>query len=86
MISELCAGVPISVAGITLIPIERVRIYSEKQAKGYWLTGTKEAVAVMICEREGARIIDLEAHEHSVDEFITQVPELESLLIKCPPP
>ena len=81
--SELCAGAPIYVAGITLIPIERVRINSEKRSKGYWLTVTKEAAAVLICEREGTRIIDIEAHEHSLDEFISKAPELESLLLKC---
>lgn len=81
--SELCAGAPVSVAGITLIPIERVRIDSEKRSKGYWLAGTKEVAAIVICEHERTRILDVEAREHSVDKFITEVPELESLLMKC---
>lgn len=81
--SELRAGAPITVAGITLIPIERVRINSGKQWYAYWLNATKEAVAVVICEREGPRIIDVEARERPIDEFITEVPELESLLTEC---
>ena len=84
--SELRAGAPITVAGITLIPIERVRIHSEKQSYAYWLNATKEAVAVVICEREGLRIIDVEAHERHIDEFITVVPELKSLLTEFFPP
>ena len=84
--SELRAGAPITVAGITLIPIERVRIHSEKQSHAYWLNATKEAVAVVICEREGPRIIDVEAHERHIDEFIKVVPELNSLLTEFFPP
>ena len=83
--SELRTGAPIRVAGITLIPIERVRIDYEKQSSAYWLNATKEAVAVVICEREGPRIVDVEAHERPIDELITEVPELESLLTECLP-
>jgi hypothetical protein len=83
--SELRAGAPITVAGMTLIPIARVRIHSEKQTSAYWLNATKEAVAVVICEREGSCILDVEAHERPIDEFMTEVPELESLLTEFLP-
>jgi len=78
--SELRAGAPITVAGITLIPIERVWTNSEKQPYAYWFNATKEAVAVVICELEGPRAVDVEAHERPIDELIVEVPELESLL------
>lgn len=78
--SELRAGAPITVAGITLIPIERVRIVCEKQPYAYWLNASKEAVAVVICGVEGPRVVDVEARERPIDEFITEIPELESLL------
>jgi uncharacterized spore protein YtfJ len=84
--SELRVGTPITVAGITLIPIERVRINCEKQSYAYWINATKEAVAVVICEPEGPRIMDVEAHERHIDELIMLVPELKSLLIEFFPP
>ena len=84
--SELRAGDPITVAGITLIPIERVRIHCEKQPYAYWFNATKEAVAVVICEREGPRILDVEAHQRPIDALITEVPELGSLLTEFFPP
>jgi len=86
MISQLRTGTPITVAGITLIPIERLRISFEKQPYVYWLNVTKEALAVVICDSEGPRVVDVEAHERSIGEFIAAMPELESLLKKYPPP
>lgn len=84
--TELRAGAPITVAGITLIPIERVQINSEKQSHAYWFNATKQAVAIVICELEGPRIIDVEEHERRIDELITEVPELKSLLTEFLPP
>jgi uncharacterized spore protein YtfJ len=80
--SELRAGAPITVAGITLIPIERMRINSEKQSFAYWLNATKEVVAVVICEREGPRLLNVEAEERCIDELIFEVPELGSMLLE----
>lgn len=78
--SELRAGAPIAIAGVTLIPIERVRIWFEQQPDAYWLGAMKEALAVVVCNRTGARVVDMEARELPIDEFITQIPGLESLL------
>jgi hypothetical protein len=84
-VSELRAGAPITVAGITLIPIERVRVSSEKQRTAYWLNAKKEAVAVVICDLEGPRAVDVEARERPIDEFIRDIPELEFLLAEFLP-
>lgn len=84
--SELRAGTPITAAGITLIPIERVRIDSGTQPHAYWFNATKEAVAVVICAPEGPRAVDVQAHEWPLDELIAQVPELEAVLTKARPP
>ena len=78
--SELRVGAPITVAGITLIPIERVWIRAEKQPYAYWLNATKEAFAVVICERGGPRAVDIEARELPIGELITVIPELDPLL------
>jgi hypothetical protein len=78
--SELRAGAPIAVAGITLIPIERVRITCEKQVRAYWLNATKEALAIVVCDPAGPRVVDVEAHELPVEGLLAQVPGLELLL------
>jgi len=86
MMNRLHAGTPITVAGITMIPIERLRIDSEKQPYAYVFNATKEVLAVVICGPEGPRIVDTEARERSIDEFITEIPALASLLQQCLPP
>lgn len=80
MVNELRAGAPIMVAGTTLIPVERVWTRSEAYPFGYWLGIGKEAFAVVICDLEGPRAVDIEARELPLDEFAAQVRGLESLL------
>lgn len=80
--NELHAGVPITVAGMSLVPIERVQISAVKQSYGYWLNAMKEAVAVVICEPQGPRLINIGNHEHSLDEILTLLPEVKSFCLK----
>lgn len=84
--NKLRAGAPITVGRVAVIPIERVRIDSEKLADGYWLNVALEAVAVVICEGGNPRALDVEARERRVDEFLTKIPELEPLLQEFLPP
>lgn len=84
--NKLRTGTPVTVDGITLIPIERVRIRAEKQPNTYWFSITKEAVALVICDLEGPRAVDIDAHQRSVDQFITDIPGLASMLAECLPP
>jgi len=79
MMNELRAGAPITLAGMILIPIERVKVNSEKQSFGYWLNATKEAVAIVICEPQGPRLMNISIEEHSLDNIFTELPELESI-------
>lgn len=83
--SELRAGAPITVAGITLIPIERVLIHSEEPPYACWLSASKEAVAVVICGPKGARAVDVQARERPIDELIAEIPELEPVLAQFHP-
>jgi len=79
MMNELRAGAPITLAGMILIPIERVQVNSEKQSFGYWLNATKEAVAIVICEPQGPRLMNISIEDHSLDKIFTELPELESI-------
>lgn len=78
--SELQADPPITVAGITLIPIAKVRIESERRTHACRFGVVKEAVAVVICEAGSVRVVDVEAQERSLDELIAQVPGLKRRL------
>ena len=76
----LRTGSRVTVAGIALIPIERVRISSEKQPCGYWFSVTKEAFAVVICDQQGPRAVCIDGHERPIDELTAAIPELETVL------
>jgi len=79
MMNELRAGAPITLSGMILIPIERVKVNSEKQSFGYWLNATKEAIAIVICEPQGPRLMNISIEEPSLDKIFTELPELESI-------
>jgi hypothetical protein len=78
----LRAGAPVTLAGVTLIPIERTRIRSETLPHGYWVEVTKEALAVVICDLAGPRALDVEARELPLDELVAEIPGLESVIAR----
>lgn len=77
---ELRAADPLTVAGVTLIPIEYSRIQSDLGSMGYWLTGFKEPFAVVICDQSGTCAFDMGSAELAVNELIQKVPNLYSIL------
>jgi hypothetical protein len=83
---ELRAGAAVTLAGVTLIPIERVRVSSERQPHAVWLHATKEALAVVICDPAGPRVLDVWGREWPVGRFVAEIPELGSLLAALRPP
>lgn len=81
MIDRLAAGKPITVAGITLIPIVRLRIDAAHLPYSYLFNATKTAQAVVICGPESPpRVMDMEARECRLDDYLTILPELASLM------
>ncbi len=78
--SQLRAGAPLSTAGVTLVPIEWMNIYKEKQRQGFWAYGSKEPVALVICDTQGVRVINVEEGEVSLESLQREVPQLDSVL------
>ena len=44
----LRAGTPVTVGSVTLLPIERVVLHSNRSGTGAWLSGTKEVLALIV--------------------------------------
>ena len=84
--NALRIGPPITVEGVTLIPIERLRIVATRQRRTYWFNATKELVALVICEPEGPRAVDVESHPLPLYKLIAEIPELQPALAKLLPP
>lgn len=78
--NELRVGVPVVVAGITLIPVERSRIVASARWQTCWLQATKEAFALVICGAHGLHAVDAVGHPLSIDYLLEMVPELQAVL------
>lgn len=77
---ELRAGNPLTIADVTLVPIERSAIQSDIGNMGYWLTGFKEPFAVVVCDATGTHAFGIDSAEIAVDMLIQKVPNLCAIL------
>ena len=78
--NELRAGAPVVVAGVTLIPLERLRVVSTAWRQDCWVHATKEAFALVICDAHGPHAVDADGHPLSIEHLIELVPELQTAL------
>lgn len=82
---QLSIGVPLTVRETTVIPLERVTFTAGKQLGGYWLSASKEIVAVVICRPDSLCALDMEARELRLDELTQEFPELGAAIRECRP-
>ena len=78
--NELRAGKPYTIGTVTLVPIERIYIHSDRGKLGYRLTGFKEPHAVVICDAKGIRAFNPNAEKISLDLLIQVIPNLKASL------
>ena len=78
--NELRAGTPIVVAGVTLIPVERIRIVATEVQQACWLQATKDAFALVICDAHGQHAVDTDGYHLPIDHLLDLVPELQTAL------
>ncbi|MBE9502795.1 MAG: hypothetical protein IME96_01305 [Proteobacteria bacterium] len=78
--SEFRAGAPFIMAETTIIPVEKVSVFSDKTNYGCWLHCYKEPAAIVVCNEDGIRAVDMEAKELELSELFEKTPELEKRL------
>ena len=83
--NELRVAAPIAVAGVILIPIERVRIVAARQWQACCCNAAKDIAALVICEAGGPRAVDVAAQPLAIDELIGEIPELGAALAEFYP-
>jgi hypothetical protein len=79
----LRAGGVVEVAGIRLIPVERISITTQQDGSHVWLQASKEVAAVAICEAQSVRLLSVSGESLSLDEWLPQVEGLEAGLREC---
>jgi len=73
-------GDVITVAGVTMIPVENINIYGDANSINSWWYGSKELYALVISTSSGTRAFNKDAHEMNINELICDIPKLEQLL------
>lgn len=81
--SPLRVGAPLAVGGAVLIPVERVAVKVERHRRGLWIGATKEVTALVVCEPDRLRAIDVQARELPVEDLIREIPGLAAVIGKC---
>ncbi len=76
----LRAASPLSVGGVTLVPIERAWIGSDRGDAGCWISASKEVFAVVVCDASGARALAADSSEIALDALIRKTPNLGAIL------
>ena len=77
---KLLVGKPFIAGQFSLVTIERLYIHSEKGTAGYWIAAQKELHAIILCDTNGIRAVDLNSNEVSLEELIKNIPKLGATL------
>ncbi len=74
------AGKPLGVGSVSLLPIERVRVCSDRSARGAWFAVAMEPYALVVRDAGGLRAVGPDAEALSLDELREQIRGLDALL------
>ena len=74
------AGQPLTVGGVTLLPIERVAVRAHGKDGCGWVFGSKDFCALVLCEAGGIRAVDACAEAVRIEELVEKVPGLGATL------
>ena len=77
---KLLVGKPFIAGQSCVVAIERLYIHSEKGTAGYWIAAQKGLHAIIICDTNGIRAVDLDSNEVSLEELIKNIPKLDATL------
>jgi hypothetical protein len=68
--TRITLGKPISINGITIIPIEKTSVESYGLGPARWAHGIKEPVAVVVKDASGVRAFDMEGRLVALEEVL----------------
>ncbi|MDH5473387.1 MAG: hypothetical protein OEY61_11075 [Gammaproteobacteria bacterium] len=71
---------PVTVAGITLIPVVRVGLYSHDSEMGGGLAGNKEPLAIILCDQQGVHAWDINSSDIAMSLLLEKIPGLNTIL------
>lgn len=79
-LTELRAGAPLRVRGLTVVPIERLRVTVGSQGRRVFATVSMEAAGVVIRRPDGAEAFDPAGHRLDLEDLAHRAAGLRKYL------
>ena len=75
-----CAGAPVRIGVVTLLPIERVVLHANCVGECLWFAAAKEPYALILRDANGLRAVAAEAESVSIETLCAEIPDLGAAL------
>jgi uncharacterized spore protein YtfJ len=79
---EIASGLPVTVAGIILIPIIKVVQSCHRGIGGISFVGVKQPVAVVVISPQAKRVFTIAGEELSLEQLVKEVPDIKEILAR----
>jgi hypothetical protein len=79
---EIITGSPVTVAGLTLIPIMETRLYHWRYHNSFALFGSKQAIGMIVVTPTLTKALKVNGEEVTLEELKREFPDLETKMDK----
>lgn len=78
----LSAGQPVTLGGLTLLPIERTRVLAQISHGRPWVAASKQVHVLILRDAAGLRAFDADARPLPLAQLRQQLPDLDAWLAR----
>lgn len=71
---------PVSVAGVTIIPVTKVSLNYQRGNNGILFSGAKQPIGVVVVSPSAKKAFRITGEEVSLDQFLQEVPGIKDIL------
>ena len=80
---EIITGSPVTVAGLTLIPIMETRLHHWRYRNSFSLFGSKQAIGIIVVTPTMTKALKVNGEEVALEVLKQEFPDLETKMDKC---
>ena len=73
-------GAPVTIAGVTLLPIVKTRLDYWQGKGGFSSIGIKQPVGIVVISPQSKQAFRISGEEVALDQLLEEVPEIKALL------
>lgn len=71
---------PVSIEDTILITVVHTFLYTRNNASTYWLAANKEPMAIIVCNKKGIDVFNMDFEEISIESLLVTAPDLNEIL------